>query len=89
MDNNYEATYREKRGSLSTKELRERKERSTAKFRTIGEMKQHHNAIQTLYKNGYDGNALRHIAGEFQDSIQFALDDINRMRDNMSEILNS
>lgn len=77
------------REPTTTKELRERKERSAAKFNTITKMKQQHNAIQTLYKNGYDGNALRQIAGEFQDSIQFALNDINRMRDNMSEILNS
>ena len=81
--------YRVKGERPTKKELRSRKEHSAAKFRTINEMKQHHNAIQTLYENGYDGNALRQIAGEFQDSIQFALNDINRMRDNMSEILNS
>lgn len=81
--------HRVKKEPPTTKELRSRKERSAMKFNTISEMKQHHNAIHTLYKNGYHGESLRHIAGEFQDSIQFALDDINRMRDNMSEILNS
>ena len=81
--------YRVKKEEHNEKELRSRKESSAAKFVTIGEMKTHHNAIQTLYKNGYNGDALRQIAGEFQDSIQFALNDINRMRDNMSEILNS
>ena len=77
-----------KRERPSKHELRQRKQHSKAKFHTISEMKQHHNAIEILYKNGYDGNALRQLAGEFQDSIQYALDDINRMRDNMSEIVN-
>lgn len=73
----------------SKHDLRERKKYSKERFHTLSEMRKHHNAIETLYKNGYDGNALRQIAGEFQDSIQFALADINRMRENMSEIIES
>lgn len=86
MNDQFEKPYSKR---ISDADIRNRKENSKQKFATIGEMKTQHNAIQTLYKNGYDGNALRQIAGEFQDSIQFALNDINRMRDNMSEIINN
>jgi len=80
---------RPERVKLSKHDLRERKKYDKAKFHTLSEMKQHHNAIQTLYKNGYDSHSLKQIAGEFQDSIQFALEDINRMRVNMDEIIES
>ena len=73
----------------SNSQMHNHKEHSARKFTTISEMKTQHNAIQTLYKNGYDKHALRNIAGQFQDSIQYALDDVNRMRDNMNEIIQS
>lgn len=86
MNDQFEKPYSKR---ISDADIRNRKENSKQKFATIGEMKTHHNAIKTLYRNGYDKHALRHIAGEFQDSIQFALDEVNRMRDNMSEIINN
>jgi predicted lipoprotein len=73
----------------SNSQMHNHKEHSARKFTTFSEMKTHHNAIQTLYKNGYDKHALQHIAGQFQDSIQFVLVEVNRMRDNMSEIIQS
>lgn len=84
--NQFEKPYRTK---PTDEDIRSSKERNPRKFSTIGEMKTHHNAIKTLYRNGYDKHALHQIAGEFQDSIQFALDEVNRMRDNMSEIIDN
>jgi hypothetical protein len=74
---------------ITIQEQRQQKENRAKKFTSISEMRTHHNAIQTLYKNGYDKGALKHIAGEFQDSIQYALDEVNHMRNNMSDIVNS
>ena len=74
---------------MSIQEQRERKVHSKMKFATIGEMRTQHNAIQTLFKNGYDTHALRQIAGQFQDSIEYVFDEVNSMRQNMSDVINA
>jgi hypothetical protein len=86
MSERYERPLRSK---PTNQEMRSRKEGNLEKFSSISEMKTQHNAIQTLYKNGYDKSSLRQIACEFQDSIQFALNQVNSMRDNMNEIIHN
>ena len=71
-------------------EMNERKRQnrvgSQCKFATITEMRQQHAAIQTLRNNGYDPAALKQIANQFLDSVDYALRDYNRMREDMQLI---
>jgi len=71
-------------------EMNERKRQnrvgSQCKFNTLSEMRQQHAAIQTLRNNGYDPAALKQIANQFLDSVDYALRDYNRMREDMQLI---
>ena len=83
-----ERAYREK---LTRTEMNENKRQnrvgSSCKFETLTEMKQQHAAIQTLRNNGYDPTAIQQIGKQFLDSVDFALQDYNRMRNEIKEIV--
>lgn len=68
---------------------RQNKISSKAKFNTISEMKQQHAAIQVLHKNGYCPDSLKTISRQFLDSTEFALNDIERMKENVEAIANN
>ena len=68
---------------------RQNKISSTAKFNTISEMKQHHAAIQVLHKNGYSPDAMKKISNQFLDSVKYAMNEIERMKENVEAIANN
>lgn len=66
--------------------IRQNKISSRAKFNTISEMKQHHAAIQVLHKNGYSPDAMKEISRQFLDSTEYAMREIERMKENVEAI---
>ena len=80
----------EQREKVSRAEMNERKRQnrvgSQCKFNTLTEMRQQHAAIQTLRNNGYDPAAVIQIATQFLDSVDYALQDYNRMRNEIQLI---
>jgi hypothetical protein len=68
---------------------RQHKVGSNVKFSTISEMKQQFNAINTLHNNGYDPAALRDISRQFLGSVEYAMSEVNRMKEKAHEIANN
>jgi len=68
---------------------RQHKVGSNLKFSTISEMKQQFNAINTLHNNGYDPDALRDISRQFLGSVEYAMSEVNRMKNKAEEIANN
>ena len=73
----------------SNEARRQHKVGSNLKFATISEMKQQFNAINVLHNNGYDPAALRDISRQFLGSVEYAMSEINRMKDKAHEIANN
>lgn len=75
-----------RRDPQAIEHMRQNKISSRAKFNTISEMKQQHAAIQVLYKNGYSPDAMKKISNQFLDSVEYAMNEIERMKENVEAI---
>ena len=73
---------------LTRKEIMMRKRATDKKFDSVPSMRRHLNAIKVLAESGYDKNALERVTDEWQNSAKYAVDEIERMKREATDLFN-